>query len=244
MSYTYYISASKVGSGLGESSYLLYKDACGLPDGTLITQVTKQELLDGFAVSLDRSVEKIYLIPVLDDPLANNCILGCGNDWAEHYLSNFTPTPTPTVTITPTVTATPTLTPTPTITPSSTPAGSSNYLTPFGDHILRRIDSTTVEFEVVGTTYQRYSIANSIANAFGDGNVTINTSEPMYNNYAVYTEDETFIVSLVKQGGTTTQVSWYDSSGEGTAYVRLSLLDTLPSFSPPTGESNLKYLPI
>jgi hypothetical protein len=119
----YYISASYIGDGLGNSSYILYKNNCNDPSN-LITSVTKSELELGFRIEVEESVEKLYLIPGLDDPLARDCILGCNNTWAELILSNFVPSPTPTKTPTPTPSTTPigpTPTPTSTVTPSPTP---------------------------------------------------------------------------------------------------------------------------
>lgn len=240
--YTYNISASFIGGGLGNSGYLLYQDTCGT--GTAIAQVTKQELLDGFPITLETDVEKIYLIPILDDPYANSCVLGCGYTWSELILSQFVPStsPTPTPTLTPPTSpiATPTLTPTPTVTPT----GASPFET-FGLHIVRRISSTVIEMEVSGPTGTRQPIANSIANALGDGNVTISTDvngnnrESILNSYQIYREDETTFVTSINTLG---EVWWYDDFPAGKSYCRLTQDSGVPSFSAPTTATNLKYL--
>lgn len=241
--YTYYISASSIGSGFGNSSFIIYQDECGT--GDIVAQVTKQELRDGFPLTLDTSVEKIYLLPILDDPYANSCLLGCNYPWSELILSEFVPTqsPTPTPTSTPagTVTPTPTLTPTPT--PTSTQ--SSPFL-PFGTHIIRRISSTVIEMEASGDTGTRQAIVNRIANAFGDGNVTISNDvngsnkESILNGHTVYTEDETTSIVTITTGG---QVWWYDDFPAGKAYCRITQSEPIGSFSAPTTATNLKYLP-
>lgn len=244
MSQTYHISASSIGDGLGDSTFNLYKHECG-NDEYLITTVTRQELRDGFEITVEDDVEKIYLLPILTDPTARDCVLGCGYDWAEHTLSGFVPSPSPTVTptLTPTVTATLGSTPTPTPTTSPAEPPVSYDLDP-GPHIMRRLDSTTIEIEVPGASYDRYAIANNIANYFANTSVTIttNTSSPndesIIGQHYVFTEDEDLIVTLGPGGN----VWWYNNTTQGKAYVYLTDISQLPTGVPyPTTATYLKY---
>ena len=230
----YHISASFIGGGLGESGYFIYQDEC--ETGDLVTQVTMQELIDGFSIELETDVQKIYLVPILTDPNAQDCILGCDHEWSELILSGFIPSQTPTLTPTVTPTLTPTLTP--------TPSSASPFLD-FGPHIIRRVSSTVIEMEASGDQQTRYAIAGGIANAFGDGNVLRssdvngNNKESILNGHSIYREDETTQITSINTAG---QVWWYDDFPAGKAYCRITN-SNIPSFSAPTTATNLKYLP-
>lgn len=240
----YYISASFIGSGLGNSSYTLYEEVCGDPT-RVITTVTRDQLEIGFPISVSESIEKVYLVPLLDDPSSRNCILGCNNSWSEHILSNFvaSPTPTPTTTITPTPSPTSALaTPTPTPTPSSSP---SQYVV-FGNHLISKVQIDRLLVTVPGPVWQRPGIASSIASYAANGTPVgqstspegdFNTIENLDRSFDIYTEGETFIVRVSQDGDS--KVWWYD---DGTnSYVVFDNLSLPQSITAPTTATNLKY---
>lgn len=244
--HTYYFKASSIGSGLGNSGYFVYRDSCAT--GELVAQITKDELLNGFSLTLPTSVEKIYLVPILDDPLANSCVLGCGYAWSELILSAFVPTnsPTPTPTITPTPAIT--LTPTPTITPSSTI--SLNYWYGLYPHTMTGFSATNIlRITITGPSYNRVAAANHIANTIANTNVPYSDSETVnvnkvtiINQSNVYREDGSYITTIRQAGGSTSKVWWWNESSGTSAFVQFDNQLVAGNENFPTTPSNLKYL--
>lgn len=113
---TYYISASYIGGGLQDTSFLLFHTECGKAANVITYSgsqtITSQSLAQGLALTLDESITTLYLSPISAD-----CPLGCGYQYSINLALPATATPTPT----PTGTPVPTGTPTPTDTPEPTP---------------------------------------------------------------------------------------------------------------------------
>ena len=243
----YNISASYIGEALGASSYIIYAGECGVSTNIVAT-ATSSSLSQGITISLDSNVEKIYLVPVLDDPLSSDCLLGCGNSWSELTLSGFVPSPTPTVTPSPTpsaqVTASPT--PTPSITPSTSPP--PEFTTFDVDQIVSKISTDRLQVAIYAADWIRNSKAAAIASYAANGGYvpmsdsTGNNNVALTRNFTIYTEGETSIVTVNTSG--TARVYWYDDPdpNEDTSYVifdNISLPASIPNA--PTNATDLKY---
>jgi hypothetical protein len=251
---TYHISASSIGGAfIPEDRFVLYSGSCGVPQ-KIITEVTQQELTDGFSITVDETTEKIYLIPVLSNPGSSDCILGCVNEWSEHTLSNFiAPTPTPSVTPSNTPSSTPAATPsvTPSITPSQTPG---TYYTTFGDHIVEKVQIDRLQITVPGGGAGGsvgYGIASNIASYAAGGDVVqiSNSSEGDFNKIAnldrsfrIYTEGLDQLIVTVSQDGDS-KVWWYeDPDPQVTEYYVIFDNITLPqAITAPNTTTNLNY---
>lgn len=243
----YNISASYIGGNLGESTYVIYKDECGI-SSNIVATATSSSLSQGISFSVDSSVEKLYLVPVLDDPLNSDCLLGCNNTWSELTLSGFVPSPTPTVTPSATLnpSPTPTITPTRTVTPStSTP---DPYTTFDVDQIVTKVLTDRLQVAIYAADWIRASKAAAIASYAANGGYvpesdsTGNNNVALTRSFTIYTEGETSIVTVNTSG--TARVYWYDDPdpAEDTAYVifdNISLPTSIPNA--PTNATDLKY---
>ena len=243
----YNVSASYIGSALGDSSYVIYAGECGVP-ANIVQTATKAELLSGITVSVDSSIQSIFLVPVLDNPLTSDCILGCANTWSELVLSEYVVSPTPTVTPTSTLnpSATPSVTPTRTVTPStSVPDGYTTFDLP---QILSKISVDQLQVEINGPVWLRPSVAAAIASYAANGTNVPQSSDQNGNNnvaldrnFRIYTEGESLIVTVSSDFDS--RVFWYNDPDpvENKSYVIFDNITLPSSISAPTNETDLKY---
>lgn len=247
---TYHISASRIGDALGDSSYIIYQGECGI-GANIVAQPTKTELEQGISISVDESVSKIYLVPLITEGLSNDCILGCYNEWSELELSKYvpvSPSPTPTVTVTPTssIPASGPAPVSPTPTPSTSPANSYQVFNL--DQIASKTAIDQVMIKVTGPVWSRPYVAGQIATWAAGGVNVPQSNDPNAPNYPVslgrsfdiFSEGETFITRITDDFDA--RVYWYD---DGTySYVYFDNITLSQGFTYISTASNLKYLEI
>lgn len=119
------ISASYIGAGLQDANFIIFHTQCGNPDTIVQVSgsdtVSSSSLAAGLSLSLDESINTLYLVPISSD-----CPLGCNYDYSLTLSAPPSPTPsnTPSNTPTPSVTSSPGVSPA--ATPDSTPANTPN----------------------------------------------------------------------------------------------------------------------